>query len=144
MQSILSKFYKLPTNRDTLLVGIDGGGAVGKSTIAEKMIELDENVTIVHMDDFYRPSQERNFVNPDIIGANFDWDRVRSQVLIPLRRDEQGRYQRYDWDTDQMVDIELQRPSERADVIIDGTGTTGDISHYEVNVLHEGDRWLSL
>ena len=38
------------------------------------------------------------------VGGNFDWRRVRDQVLLPLSRDEIGRYQRYDWLKDELAE----------------------------------------
>lgn len=210
LEKFIRKFDQIPKSHMTLIVGIDGGGAAGKSTLAAKLQELDNRVTVVHMDDFYRPSWERKFIDEETIGGNWDWERVRNQVLNPLRNNEPSRYQIYDWVSDKMTDLyevpiggivivegcysirnelaplydvriwvesprefrlergvqrdgdvsrhmweniwlpaedryfELQRPSERADVIIDGTGQEGDISNFEVNVVYESDKWLSL
>jgi uridine kinase len=105
LQDIISKLVRIKKKQKTLLVCIDGGGAAGKSTLAYKFQELNDNVTIVHMDDFYRPSDERQFIDQaQKIGGYFDWERVRSQVLIPLGLDEPGRYQRYDWNSDQLAE----------------------------------------
>jgi uridine kinase len=212
LRQFLTKFDQMQKNRDTLIVGIDGASASGKSTIADKLKEMDNRVTIVHMDDFYRPSKEQNAINPEVIGANFDWERLSKQVLTPLIHNKIGRYQRYDWDTDAMAEwlevptggiviiegcfsirnellplydvriwvdspkqislervvkreqngtgnrylwenvyrpaeekyIEVQRPREHADIVIDGTGSVGNIFEYEVNVICESDRWLDI
>jgi uridine kinase len=212
LRQFLSIFYRIQKNRSTLIVGIDGASASSKSTIAGKLKELDNRVTIVHMDDFYRPSEEQRAVNPELIGANFDWERVRRQVLTPLTHNKFGRYQRYDWGTDKMAEwhdvptggiviiegcfsirnellpfydvqiwidsskqncldrviqrerngsdnrylwenvyrpaeekyMEIQKPREHADIVIDGTGQVGDISLYEVHVVYESDRWLNV
>jgi uridine kinase len=212
LRQFLTKFDRIQKNQNTLIVGIDGASASGKSTIADKLKELDNRVIIVHMDDFYRPSEEQKAVNSEVIGANFDWERGRKQVLTPLTHNKFGRYQRYDWDTDEMAEwhdvptggiviiegcfsirnellplydvriwidspkqislervvqrerdgsgnrylwenvyrpaeekyIEVQRPRDHADIVIDGTGQVGDISYYEVNVVDESDRWLNL
>lgn len=77
-------------------------GGAGKSTLANKLKEECSNVTIVHKDDFYRPSSEIIKVPPieKPIGADFDWKRVLYQVLEPISQDKEGYYQRYDWETD--------------------------------------------
>lgn len=207
----LSKLNRIQTNQ-TVIVGIDGASASGKSTLAAKLRELDDRVTVVHMDDFYRPSKERKSVNPKVIGANFDWERTRDQVLTPLIHNHFGRYQRYDWDTDKMAEwhnvssggiviiegcfstrsellsfydvriwvdcpkhicrervilreqegsdnrylweniyrpaeekyIEVQRPGEYADIIIDGASKAGNLINCEMDVGFESDRWLNL
>src|ERR1700675_1822618 len=73
--------------RRTALVGIDGRGGSGKSTLAMELAALLPNVTVVHFDDFYRAADERKLraaSGDDEVGGNFDWQRVRDQVLQPL------------------------------------------------------------
>lgn len=59
---------------------------------------------IVHMDDFYLPSQQliQNKPLNKSIGSDFDWERMRYQVLVPLSNNMEANYQRYDWETDQV------------------------------------------
>ncbi len=54
LMQVMSRLRAIPRNRSTLIVGIDGPSASGKSSIALKLKELDNGVTIVQMDDFYR------------------------------------------------------------------------------------------
>ena len=93
--------------RRTLLVGIDGGGGAGKSTLAREIRAGADGVTIIEFDDFYRPSLERKrraAAKDQEVGGNFDWRRLRSQVLLPLAQDRSTRYQRYDWVADELAD----------------------------------------
>lgn len=102
LSDFLTKIEGIESNRNTIIVGIDGPSAAGKSTLAGKLTELDDRITIVHMDDFYRPSEEHNNINPEVYGEGFDWKRLCKQVLSPLSHNTFGRYHGYDWDTDQM------------------------------------------
>ncbi|WP_093192902.1 uridine kinase family protein [Salimicrobium halophilum] len=90
----------------TLLIGIDGCGGSGKSTVANKLKEVLSDVTVVHMDDFHLPSSQLMEENPgrNPIGADFDWKRVYNQVLVPISQNQEGYYQRYDWDTDELAE----------------------------------------
>jgi uridine kinase len=209
LKKLLDKIYEIPIQQKTLILGIDGGGAAGKSTLAEKMQILGKNVTVVHMDDFYRPFAERKWIEQQTeIGGNWDWKRVQTQIIEPLKMDKPGKYQIYDWDTDTMAEwytvpvggmviiegcysirkelssfydiriwvdsprsfrlergvqrdgggnrdtwenvwlpaedtyFEVQKPTDWADIIIDGTGQAGDISKYEVNVVRAPGGWL--
>lgn len=95
-------------NPGTVLIGIDGCGGSGKSTLAKKLLgQLREirEVTIVHMDDFYLPSNQRRDSRTDgEIGVNFDWKRLEKQVLLPLSSGAESKYQIYDWDSDTLME----------------------------------------
>ena len=42
----------------------------------------------------------------------FPWDRMREEALVPLRRGQAARYQRYDWETDQLDQWVIVEPNE--------------------------------
>lgn len=54
-------------------VGIDGCGAAGKSTLAAQLAAAIPGCAVVHVDDFAGPPIRE-----------WDWDRFRAQVLVPL------------------------------------------------------------
>lgn len=73
----------------TRWVGIDGKGASGKTTLAQRVAAALPSAVVVHVDDFARP---------DLPG--WDRDRFDREVLQPLLAGRAGRYQRWDFDTD--------------------------------------------
>nr|WP_256522256.1 uridine kinase [Halobacillus sp. A5] len=105
MNNLLVQLIQFQKKQLTLLVGIDGCGS-GKSTFANKLKEECTNVTVVHMDEFYLPSSQLMKADPKQkpIGADFDWKRVLNQVLEPIRQNQEGYYQRYDWDSDELAE----------------------------------------
>lgn len=92
---------KRPAQRP-LLVCIDGLGGSGKSTIARGLAAACDDVQIVQVDDFYRPSSGRHTgsVADRPIGADFDLNRLRTEVLLPLRSGLRANYHAYDWTVD--------------------------------------------
>jgi uridine kinase len=80
------------------LVGIDGPGGAGKSSLCAALAALDSRITIVHMDDFFVPPDQRT-PPVDEVGRQIDWRRVIEQVVAPLANGKRGRYQRFDWDS---------------------------------------------
>ena len=49
-----------------------------------------DSYDIVHFDDFYLPEN-----NPESIGSNFDWQRLKTEVLLPYKRYRKCKYQIY-------------------------------------------------
>jgi uridine kinase len=82
-----------PRGRATRIVAIDGLGGSGKSELASELASALGNTAVVHTDDFARPNVR-----------GWEWKRMRSQVLVPLSRDEPGRYQRYEWNSDELAE----------------------------------------
>lgn len=82
------------------IVGIDGYSAAGKSTLASKLAaELDG--IVIAADDFYRVMDpiERARLTPWQGAAEYyDWQRLRRDVLEPLRAGRSTTFRRYDWD----------------------------------------------
>ncbi len=95
--------------RDTqklVLVAIDGGGGSGKTTFARKLGML-TNATVVSGDDFYRVLDEHERDKLDAQSGYlqyFDWQRLLSQVLKPIREGLAASYKQYDWDLNTLSD----------------------------------------
>ncbi len=109
-----------------LIVGIDGAGGAGKSTLARGISDaFAGRVAIVRCDDFYRPLIDTQYsrLTPEEAYENyFDWRRLRDEVLIPLRGGKRARYQRYDWSTDRLAEwIEVE---SREIVLVEGVFST--------------------
>ena len=81
------------------LVGIDGLGAAGKSTLADALLMERPDATVVHGDDFYGPEERdwRSWTAREGTERYFDHRRLESQLLRPLRAGRVARFQRYDW-----------------------------------------------
>jgi uridine kinase len=104
---LLALLRHVQRRQRTLLVGIDGRGGSGKSTLARQLERAAADVTVVEFDDFYLPLAERQSraARGDMeIGGDFEWRRLRQQVLEPLSRDEAAAYQRYDWPSDELAE----------------------------------------
>ena len=85
----------------TLIVGIDGAGGAGKSTVAAALADK-LGAAVVAMDDFYRLLAERRAPDPHGWGSDFDHERLRAEVLEPLVAGRRVRYGVYDWHEDRM------------------------------------------
>ena len=82
--------------KGTLNLAIDGGSASGKTTLGAMLLEIYEECTVFHMDDFFlRPEQrtKERYAEP---GGNVDRERFLSEVLLPLEKGGEIEYRRFD------------------------------------------------
>jgi len=103
---LCEKIGRAEAHGRTQLVGIDGCGGAGKSSLAKQIGSTLEGVTVVAGDDFWLPGDRRP-ERAEVIadpGSDYDWERLRDQVVLPLSKDEPGRYQRYDWGSDSLME----------------------------------------
>ncbi|MGV3617376.1 MAG: uridine kinase family protein [Fimbriimonas sp.] len=75
-----------PSAGRTAIVGIDGCGGAGKSTLAAALAARLPGSVVVHTDDFASWEEPTEW-----------WPRLLEGVLVPLSQGQPGRYQRYDW-----------------------------------------------
>lgn len=120
----------------TKLVGIDGCGGAGKSSLARGVAEHLEDASVVEVDDFWLPRDRRpgRAIVVAKPGSDYDWERLRDQVIRPLTEDEAGRYQRYDWQTDTLA--EWHDVAVGGTVIVEGVFSTREelASMYDLKV----------
>lgn len=76
----------------TLLIGIDGYGGSGKTTVTKELKDNLSHVSVVEMDDLYNPKLKK----PDV-------RRVLAEVLIPLSQNMVAEYPIYQWQSDSYV-----------------------------------------
>ncbi len=104
---LLEKIRSTHRKHRTLLIGIDGVGGAGKTTLSESLKENLVNVSIVQLDDFYSPELNRA-----------DRSRVVEQVLLPLENNTDAKYQVFDWRSSSLTDWHTIKPG--GIVIIEG------------------------
>ncbi|MDA1338269.1 MAG: hypothetical protein O2871_02805 [bacterium] len=90
---ILQNLKNISSKYSFMLIGVDGFGGSGKSTIARSIMSSIPDSRIIEMDDFYSPELER----PDYI-------RVFEQVIKPITLNKSFVYQIYDWKRKSLID----------------------------------------
>jgi len=78
-----------------LVVAIDGHGTAGKSTIAGDVADA-TGAALVHTDDFFQPVRASAAASP-AVRQYYDWRRIRTQALKPLRAQRGVAFRRFDW-----------------------------------------------
>ncbi len=94
-----------------VFVGIDGLGGAGKSTLAQRLADEVEDTCLVHLDDFARPGV-----------PGWEQARFEQQLAQPLRSGREGRYQRWDWDSD--TGAEWHTVPVDSVVVVEGVSST--------------------
>jgi uridine kinase len=105
-QDIADAVRSVARTDEATIIAIDGAGGSGKTTLAATVVALLDRATIVHGDDFYRPMPDHERERLDAqqgYHRYFDWQRLRDQVLAPLRAGHTARYQKFDWATGQLA-----------------------------------------
>ncbi len=100
IEEVFNELDSTIKKNNKLIIGVDGLGGSGKSTIAEKIKKLNTNkIHIVHTDDFYLPTDSRNKID-NCVG--FDLNRILNEVIYPYLNNEDIIYKKYDWIEDSL------------------------------------------
>jgi len=125
-------FLRTHPPQPLLLVAIDGHSAAGKSTLAHTLRAALPQVTIVHMDDFYRPLPDADRARLDAVGGYqqyYDWQRLEHEVLQPLTQGRRSRYRHYDWQQNALDGWHAVEPA--GIVIVEGCyAARPEVRHY--------------
>lgn len=80
-----------------VVIGIEGFGGAGKSTLSHKLKEaLGEKTYIIQTDDFVI-EEKLTLVSPDM--ECYDLSRLEKEVLLPSKNGQPIAYRRLNWDT---------------------------------------------
>lgn len=135
---LIDTLTRRSVDRSTVLVGVDGCGASGKSAVAAWIGRELAAATTVHVDDFYLPE------GGDAVGAHFDWRRLDREVLGPLTAGRPARYQVFDWSRSSLGEWR-EVPSAGAVVVEGVTAIRRELArYYDLTIWVECPRALRL
>ncbi len=89
--SALEKLFE----RESIIIAIEGGSASGKTTLSNILKEK-YNCAVFHMDDFFLRPEQRKEKRLSEAGGNVDRERFEEEILIPLSKNENVLYRRFD------------------------------------------------
>lgn len=84
METIRKKIDELLTQKDMVIVAIDGKCTSGKTTLASKLAEI-YDCNVFHMDDLFLRPEQRTPERFAEVGGNVDYERFCEEVLFPLK-----------------------------------------------------------
>jgi len=121
VERLATFLLKKSSIKNSLIIGIDGPGASGKSTLAISLADVLGNASVVHGDDFYLPSSLRPTTNFGV-GDQYDLARLLGEVVQPHAEYRDICFQRYDWDRDRL-DGWTEVPANNH-LVVEGTYST--------------------
>lgn len=132
-KELLAAIDGLLTEKERILIAIDGPCTAGKTTLAAKLKET-YNCVVVHMDEFFlRPSQRtpQRLREP---GGNVDYERFYEEVLLPLSAGEPFSYRPYSCKDQALAAPVTVSPGKL--VVVEGTYSTHPYFHspYDLTV----------
>jgi uridine kinase len=86
------------TTTGVLVVAVDGHGASGKSTIAAEVASA-TGAALLHTDDFFHwPAATASARRVPPLDCYYDWRRIRTEALEPLRAGRSAMFRAFDWE----------------------------------------------
>ncbi len=89
---LYSAVEKCLRKKGKVTVALDGSCAAGKSTAAQLFSEL-YDCNVFHADDFFLPPEKRTPERLAEVGGNMERERLRQEILEPLREGKSFSYQ---------------------------------------------------
>ena len=118
LESVIKQIDDLLTQKDAVIVAIDGKCTSGKTTLASKLAEL-YDCNVFHMDDFFLRPEQRTPQRFSEVGGNVDYERFLEEVLLPLKSSKTFSYRPFDCSTFTLSDPVIVTPKRLN--IIEGT-----------------------
>lgn len=118
-------------------IAIDGMAASGKTTLAQALAQRFSSCTVVHMDDFTVPFDDRYPGYFETTLSNADIPRFKREVLSPLLRGEDACYRPYRCHPEAGFLDPITIPAGCAVVIVEGAYCLHPdlFDHYDLRVL---------
>ena len=98
LESVIKQIDDVLTQKDTVIVAIDGKCTSGKTTLASKLEQI-YDCNVFHMDDFFLRPEQRTRSRFAEVGGNVDYERFQEEVLLPLRSGRSFSYRPFDCKT---------------------------------------------
>ncbi len=118
---LLEKIKTLSSEKERLLIALDGPCASGKSMLADYLARSLSG-EVIHADDFFLPPELRTPLRRAEIGGNIHYERLLSEVIEPLKAGKRefsyGKFNCHDFS---LTPVEVK---ENKIYIIEGSYTT--------------------
>ena len=103
LNQIRDRIDELMSQKEQVIVAIDGKCTAGKTTLARELAER-YDCNVIHMDDFFLRPEQRTSERYAEVGGNVDYERFMEEVLLPLKDGKTFSYRPFDCGTFTLAD----------------------------------------
>lgn len=141
MNEILKKIEE--SEKEFLLIAIDGRCGAGKTTLAKELQKI-LFCNVIHMDNFFLRPEQRSEERLKTPGENVDHERFLSEVLMPLSKNEGFSYRPYSCKTGAFSESVDVKPSRIT--VIEGSYSCHPKlwDYYDIHIFMDIDRKAQL
>lgn len=101
---IKQKIDELLEKQSSIVIGIDGMAASGKTTLARNL-KKQYKAEVIHMDDFFLQDYQKTNERLREVDGFIDYERFSEEVLGPLKKSSSFTYHAYNCQTKMMTDM---------------------------------------
>lgn len=118
MERIINEINRILLTKSTVIIGIDGPCASGKTTLAKRLAEA-TNAQIIHADDFFLPHEMKTPERMAQAGGNIHYERFASEVASGIASREPFEYGVYRCTEGRIAQKKTVNP--KGVIIVDGS-----------------------
>lgn len=118
MKKIIDKAKQILSEKNRIIIAIDGYCASGKTTLATHLTEVFD-AQVIHMDDFFLPPDMRTEKRLSQAGGNVHYERFCDEIIAGLESGEAFTYNKFSCHTDDYSKSELISPDRN--IIVEGS-----------------------
>ena len=118
LYQIRNRIDELMSQKEQVIVAIDGNCTAGKTTLAGKLAEI-YDCNVFHVDDFFLRPEQRTPKRYAEVGGNVDYERFMEEVLLPLKAGRAFSYRPFDCGTFTLIQPVAIEPKKLN--VIEGT-----------------------
>ena len=130
---LLSMIDRKSESKSKVIIGIDGKCGSGKSTAAAILSEV-YGCDVVHMDDFFLPSEFRTDSRLNEIGGNFHYERFKEEVADKIKSSKPFKYRIFDCSVMEYNGTRTIQARPQNIIIVEGSYSLRQRKIYDIKV----------
>lgn len=102
-ETVINAAKELLKLKTSIIIAIDGRCAAGKTTLS-KELSKQLSCNLIHMDDFFLPSQKKTKKRLSETGGNIDYERFYDEVISAIKSGKQFTFRPYSCSQEKLIE----------------------------------------